>query len=236
MRLSDTYDLPDDIACGDHSPAFREFLWNWFGDTRALTMGEVDISFLDNLTPQELTVARSLIRRNLGLRYNHIIQGAAALHDVEAAPLLREMLGDEPDESRGLIIAGALWNLVRDPVFVTRLYRAKSKGSRLLIAAHLYQVLWLDDGRAVDFLIDLMDRKELRPWALPLLNELEFGRQTRSLRLAQKPHQPDDYRVLQLNPAFREKMTAAVRRWNREVKTGMTFGWWEGPAAPSGTS
>jgi hypothetical protein len=194
-------------------------------------MGELDISFLDDLTPEELAVARGLIRRNLGLRQDHIIQGAAALHDVEAVPALRGLLGTEPSESRGLIIAGALWNLIRDPVFVDRLVRAGRKGCDLLRGAHLYQVLWLDDERALDFLINLLDHKGLRGWALELLNRLELGPQRGTS--AQMPHQPDYYRGMRSNPAFRERMIAIVKKWNREKKGGRTFGWWEGPVSPS---
>lgn len=70
------------------------------------------------------------------------------------------LLEDEFDESRRLTIAGALWKLVRDPVFLEYLERAKMSG---LIAtyAHLLQVLWLDDERALDFLIDLLPQDDV---------------------------------------------------------------------------
>jgi hypothetical protein len=146
------YDVPEEIASGDHSPAFRRFLWNWFGDTWALTHGELDLSFLDELSADELQMARALIRRNikLGGNHNHIVQGSAALGDLEAVPILRQMLGAEGDQSRRLVLAGALWNLVRDPMFIECLYEAKAQGGRLLAGIHLNQVLWLDDERAVD--------------------------------------------------------------------------------------
>ena len=227
MKLSDTYDVPEEIANGDHSPAFQKFLWNWFGDTTALTHGELDLSFLEELSPDELQSARTLIRRNLerGCNYNHIVQGAAALGDTDAVPVLQSMLKTESDLSRRLVIAGTLWNLVRDPVFVECLDEARAQGGRLLAGNHLNQVLWLDDERAVDFLIDLLDNKETRNWALALLNMLEFGRPTVPVRAADLPHQAEYYRSSRQEPSFRESMTAAIRRWNRETKTGMTFGW-----------
>jgi hypothetical protein len=92
VRLSDTHDVPATVASGDHSPAFAKFLSNWFGDTTRLTHGGLDITLLNDLTHDELSVARELIRRNLHLKLSHIIQGAAALDDAEAVPILRAML------------------------------------------------------------------------------------------------------------------------------------------------
>ena len=229
MRLRDAFDIPERITAGSHSPAFEQFLWNWFGDTRAITHGELDLSFLQGLSPEEFTTARELIRRNLKLNYNHIIQGAAALHDIEAVPILRRMLDAETSGSRRLTIAGALWNLVRDPIFIACLDSAKTEreGGKLLAGAHVDQVLWLDDERAVYFLIDLLDQRdrEARTQALGLLNTLEFG--WRTVIPAGVPHGPEDYRRRRSDPVFREKMTAAVRKANRERKDGMAFGWSE---------
>lgn len=219
MRLRDSYDIPPEVSQGPHSPAFGKFLWNWFGDTGPLTHGELDLSFLNDLAPEEIAVARSLIRRNLTLGQTHIIQGAWALHDLDAVPILQRMLDAESDESRRLVIAGALWRIAKDSVFITCLDRAKE--GRLLVHLHLLQVLWLDDERAVDFLIDLLDHKDGRVGggALSLLNQLELGhfipRPVRELT-----HQPADYYKRRHDPAFRQAMTAAVRKWNREMKTG----------------
>ena len=58
LRLRDSFDVPEEIARGQHSPAFSSFLWNWFGDTSLLTHGEPDITFLKDLTPEELATAR----------------------------------------------------------------------------------------------------------------------------------------------------------------------------------
>lgn len=99
MRLRDSFDIPEEVSRGPHSPAFGKFLFNWFGDTGPLTRGELDIRFLNDLTPEELTCARQMIRRNLSLRYVHIIRGVSALRDIEAAPTLRAMIDDEPDDS-----------------------------------------------------------------------------------------------------------------------------------------
>jgi hypothetical protein len=227
LRLRDPYDVPEDVAAGPHSPAFEKFLWNWFGDTRALTHGELDLTFLDELTPEELSLARKLIRRNLRLNYTHIVEGASALHDVDAVPILREMLRGEPNMSRRLTISGALWKISRDPAFVECLLAARAGSARKPDAAgkipwrgpHLLQVLWLEDERAVDFLISLLDVKdELAQRAvLRLLNELEFGP---PMGVPPMPHTRAHYRRLRIDPAFRAQMVAAIRERNAKSKNG----------------
>jgi hypothetical protein len=221
MQLNSSYDLPANVVLGPHSPALSKFLWNWFGDPRALTRGELDLGFLNDLTPEELSLARELIRRNVKLKQNHIIEGAAALRDVEAAPALRAMLDNEADISRRLTIAGALWKIQRDPVFVDCLEQARRIQPRLFQFSHLLQILWLDDERAVDFLIDLLDERDWRVQSLTLglLNELELGR--RMVIAADKlPHQRGDYRKLQYDPDFRARMTAAIQESNRQRTNG----------------
>lgn len=42
-----------------------------------LTFGVVDRAFFDDLTPEQMKLARELLRPNLGLKYTHIIEGAA---------------------------------------------------------------------------------------------------------------------------------------------------------------
>jgi hypothetical protein len=230
MRVRDSFDVPEEILAGPMSPAFEKFLWNWFADTRALTHGELDLSFLQELTPAELATARSLIRRNLRLGMTHIIQGAAALRDLEAVPELRRLLEAQPDTSRRLVIAGALWNLIRDPVFVECLRQARDSESGLMWGPGLARVLWLDDERALDFLIDVTGSRGRYEGtaALGLLNDLEFGRPIRE-RADSLPMQRADYRRRQSDPAFRQHMTAAIRKRNRELKTGVAFGWSEVP-------
>jgi hypothetical protein len=197
--------------------------------------------------PEE--VARGPLRRNLKLKHTHTIQGASALHDVAAVPMLRAMFDEEVDESRRLTIAGALWKPVKDPIFIECLERAKANGS--LGYFGLLMLLWLDDLRAIDFLIDLLPQRdrESAPWrllrcfavrpplrpliraflahahsnqqgafALSLLNQLEFGRRVAGdgsmWRL------PSDYRRKRDDAAFRESKTAAIYRWNLEAKNG----------------
>lgn len=250
MRLSDSYDVPVEVARGPHSPAFAKFLSSWFGDTYALTRGELDLTFLEDLTAEERELAREMVRLNLELKYTHIIEGVSALHDVAAAPILRAMFNEESDESRRLTIAGVLWKLVKDPIFIECLERAKSSGS--LGYFNLLMVLWLDDARAIDFLIDVLPQedRESAPWRLlrwltfrlplrPILarvyiahahhNEAGFFalsllNQLESGRqiLADRKmwRLPSDYRMRRREADFRESMTAAIHKWNLETKNG----------------
>jgi len=180
VRLGDSYDVPEEIARGPHSPTFAKFLRNWFGDTYALTHGELDITFLNGLTPEELTTARELIRRNLKLRQVHIIEGTSALHDVDAAPMLRAMLDRETSDDWRLTIAGALWKLTKDPVFIDCLDRAKAGGGALA-RAHMNKILWLADGRAIDWLIDLLPEEDGESAFWRIMRYLSFRRPFRPL-------------------------------------------------------
>jgi hypothetical protein len=244
MWLSDSYDVPQEVVDGPHSPAFREFLLTWFGSTVRIYFGLPNLTILNALSPDEITLAQQLVRRNLKCRYIHIINATWALRDTSAAPLLRGMLKDELDESRRLTIAGALWKLVRDPVFLEYLEQAKKSG---LIATHLAQVLWLDDERALDFLIDLLrqddeDKRKvalirrrnllqhtpLRRWANHAItkhNEAQGAGPWALIALnnlefdrnvpPNEKHPPSHYRRHQLDPAFRKHMLLAIHKSNR---------------------
>jgi hypothetical protein len=123
MWLSDSYEVPQELIDNPPSPEFRRFLLNWFGSSR-VESGDM-VHSATCLVPDELTLARELMRRNLKTRYIKIINGTWILGDTEAIPLLREMFGNEPEDSRRLTIAGALWKLCKDPVFIECLNRAR---------------------------------------------------------------------------------------------------------------
>ncbi len=220
MRLRDTYNIPSEIVDSPHSKAFETFLWNWFGDPLAVSRHELDLTFLNDLKPDELRLARQLIRRNLELKQIHIIEGASALRDTESVPMLQKMVGAESDESRKLTIAGALWKLSKDPLFVELLNQAKSNPDGTLIRTHIQQILWLDDDRAIDLLIDLLDHPDWKvgTFALDLLNTLEHG--LRFPNAASLPTKSNDYRRRRDEPTFRAQMVAAVRRRNAAATNG----------------
>ena len=157
------------------SAAFQTFYRHFFVNECGLIRGEVDLSFLKDLTPQETTLAKDLIRRNLNRGYTHILQGAAALHDHEVVPQVKEMLACESNLSRRLTIAGTLWKLDKDPSFVECLYDMVQSDSNSLKEAHIDQIAWLGDERAINLLIDLLedDGSFVRYLALSRLNEIE---------------------------------------------------------------
>jgi hypothetical protein len=239
MWLSDIYDIPQDVADGPHSPAFRQFLVYWFGGVRFPFSERLMVA--TNLSPEEVALARCLIRRNLKCKHSHIISGTWVLGDLEAVPPLRTMFEQEADESRRLLISGALWKLNRDPVFIECLNRAKESGL-LAVYFHLQQVLWLNDERSIDFLIDLLPAEDRDPRgrALVRLRNLCYRTPFRRLtigmvrehnerkgaapwalsllndlekgRLVPPDEQapPSYYRERRNDPAFRKKMLDAV--------------------------
>ncbi len=222
MRLHGYYDIPESVAAGSHSETFSKFLWNWFGNTAAVARNELDVTFLRDLTPGELSLARGLVRRNLRLKHVHIIVAAGLLQDQEAAPILKSMLEGESDLSWRLAIAGSLWRIDRDPIFVRCLEEAKAMCPSLFQWVHLTQVLWLEDERSVDFLIDLLDQKDAmgRAAALRKLNQLEFER-IMGVPPKELPHQPDYYRKIRQDGVFRAHMVEAIRRRNAASTNGI---------------
>lgn len=169
MWLSSVYDVPQDVADGPHSPEFRQFLDYWFGSVRVSF--DERLTAATRLSAEEAVLARQLIRRALKSKRNHIISGTWVLGDLEALPLLRKMFDDEPDERHRLLIAGALWKLNKDPLLIECLNRAKVSGL-FSVYFHLCQILWLNDERAIDFLIDLLPETD---------QSVEHGRKLRRL-------------------------------------------------------
>jgi hypothetical protein len=249
MWLSDSYDVPQALVDDPPSPAFRQYLLNWFGSNR-VSFSEL-LRAANNLTPEETAVARQLIRRNLKCGYSHIISGTWALDDLEAVPHLRAMFDAEPDESRRLVMAGALWKLNRDPVFIECLNRAKESGL-LSVYFHLQQILWLNDERSIDFLIDLLPLEDRDPserrllrlrnlcWHTPFRgmtmrivrdHNLAKGAGSWALsllnhietgQLVPKDEQrpPSYYRERRNDPAFREMMLQAIHKSIAQVHQG----------------
>ena len=229
MRFSDSYEVPNDVLARGASPEYREFLRNWFADPRAVIDHELDLSFVRRIPADELARARELIRDNLKVGHTHIVEGAAVLGDVAAVPILRDMLNFESNPSRRLTIAGALWMLVQDPAFLSCLNESKSSVGRLFTGHHLYQILWLDDERALDFLVDLSGHNDhfVRYSVLSLLNQLESGE---PFRLPERlEHGAEFYRRRQRDDGFRRTMVASIRRWNRAHadSTSFRFEGWE---------
>lgn len=157
MWLSDSYEVPQELIDNPPSPEFRQFLLDWFGSNRVESIDRFRSATC--LAPAEMPLARELMRCNLKTRRVHIINGTWILGDRDAIPVLRTMFGNELEESRRLTIAGALWKLDQDPVLIECLNRA----SGTLLIAHLEQVLWLNDERALDFLIDRLPENDDDP-------------------------------------------------------------------------
>ncbi len=210
--FDEEYDIPDELIRG-HSPEFDRFLHHWFEDSTRLIRGERDLGFLDELTPKEREAAGQLLRRNLKLKYTHIIEGFAAIRDVSAVPLLRQMLALEKDLSRRLTIAGVLWKLCKDNAFVECLKELKACRNAILKQAHFHQILWLGDEQAIDFLIELLDDPDVHSWALMELNDLEFGERF-FVPPDELPCQSNAYRKRRYDPKFLALMVDQLRERN----------------------
>jgi hypothetical protein len=200
------YDIPS--FAGSPSPALKQFLSHWFKDSFALTRGDVDLSFVSELSDHEREYACDLLRRNLSLRYTHIIQGLGVLQDTSAVPVLSRMLTEEENLSRRLTIAGTLWRLGRDEAFFDVLAEMKASGDAILIQAHIDQVLWLADERAIDLLCEFLDHSDsfVRFLALSRLNEVEFGDTFTMQRADDLIRQPKYYRKRRYETALRRQM------------------------------
>jgi hypothetical protein len=142
------------------SAAFRAFFHHYFVDRILLLRNEVDFAFLRRLRPDEVELARRLVRANLA-RGTHFVEGAALLGDHAATAELRRMLDQERQLAGKLPIARALWCLERDPAFPELLFRlARSTDTRLKLDCVPDAVL-LGRERAIDLLFDLVgDRDE----------------------------------------------------------------------------
>jgi hypothetical protein len=210
--------LENAIQC-NRSPALAEFEWHWFQNTWALTRGEVDLSFLDQLTPSELEYARARLRAVLHLAYTHIIEGVAALRDVSSVPTLRSMLEHETNLSRKLTIAGALWKLARDESFVDCIVEMKSGHSAITKQAHFHQIMWLDDERAIDIYFELLRDPDslVRFLALKTLNELEFD-QRFMVPAKLFPCSGSDYESRREDKVLRELLATNLRNQNDSVR------------------
>lgn len=220
-RFPEEYDIPDEIVNSNHSEAFSAFLYHWFEDSWNLTRHEVELDFLERLTVEESEYAKCLLRRNLHLKYTHIIGGLALLNDTSSVEELRRMFAEEEDASIRLTIAGSLWKLAKDPVFDESLYSMTEGGNAILKQAHFDQILWLSDHRSIEMLMNLLDDDDgfVRYLALSRLNMLEFER---SFLLPEKefPHQPEYYRARARTGGFIKMMVNHLCRYRESVTNG----------------
>ena len=213
-----SYDIPYTAQPKDglHSPAYHKFYENFFVDSMGLTRHEVDLDFLEALTPQETELAKDLIRRNLKLRYVHIIEGVATLQDHDAIPELKDMLAHETDLSRKLTIAGTLWKLDKDSVFPEYLQQMAKSDNDSLRVAHIHQIAWLGDKRAINLLIDILEGGYgfARHLSLSMLNAIENKKVYIGSEL---PHSEKYYISRKDDDVFMEKLVKNLNEWYNKI-------------------
>ena len=129
------------------------------------------------------------------------------------------MVAAEPDLSRRLTIAGTLWRLARDPLFIDLLKEMKASKNATLKQAHIHQIAWIPDGRAIDLLIELLDDNDriVRSWALDMLKSIESGKRS-WIDLHQLHRDPEYYRTRRNDPALRGSMVESLIKRNAESK------------------
>ena len=91
------YNIDIDLNSSDYSKAFNEFYSAHFINSFALTRGDIDTSFFNEMTNAEKEIAKRLIRQNLKLRQTHLFTASGQLKDNEALPILYEQLNNNPD-------------------------------------------------------------------------------------------------------------------------------------------
>ena len=189
------------------SPSLRAFVQNFFENTLALSRGELDLAFLKELSPADVLQARTLVQRNLHLRYTSIIEGLGLLGDASDAQSLQDLLNTETEPSRRLTIGKALWRIRRDPQFPTLLEQMIASDDVMLKQAHIDDVLLLGDHRSIAFLTRLLDDDDpfVRHLALGTLNALEFSAHYLTPTF---PHDAEYYRTRQSDAALVQRLVS----------------------------
>jgi hypothetical protein len=108
---------------------------------------------------------------------------------------------------------------------VYRVLNSAKKSGLFAVYFHVEQVLWLNDQRTIDFLVDLLPEEDSQTffgeifrkkdrarqtgmWALSFLNRLESGR----LVVKREWHSAQHFRKRKNDPDFREMMVAAIHQ------------------------
>ena len=146
--------MPEAVDLDTASPAFRRFYHLHFVDTIPILRGDEDWGFAKALTPEELALARRLVRANLHLG-SFYGDSAAVLNDREAIPVLHDLLGRAGDISQRIAIARPLWILERSPAYASLIDEVVHGKDPALKERHIYDILLIADERALDHLFTM---------------------------------------------------------------------------------
>lgn len=157
-RSNNRMQLPivDPLDLERMSPAFRTFYHSYFIDKILVLRNELDDKWVDGLSPDELDLARRLVRANLanGQIYR---EAAALLNDRDAIPLLHAMLEGTRDLSEKIYIALPLWYLERAPAYPVLINELVHSKQSELKKRHIWEILAIGDMRAIDHLFTLAE-------------------------------------------------------------------------------
>jgi hypothetical protein len=148
--------IVDPVDLEQMSPAFRKFYHSFFVDKIIVLRNELDDEWMNGLSPDELDLARRLVRANLanGQIYR---EAAGLLNDHDAIPLLHTMLEETRGLSEKIYIALPLWYLEQAsvyPVLINKLVHSKQSE---LKKRHIWEILSLGDMRAIDHLFTMAE-------------------------------------------------------------------------------
>ena len=153
------YNIDIDLNSSDYSTAFNDFYSAHFINSFALTRGDIDTSFFNEMTNAEKEIGKRLIRQNLKLRQTHLFTAAGQLKDSEALPILYEQLNNNPDFSWQMTIGQAIWRINGDPLYPKLLKHLKDHPSDTTREAHFDQVLDLKDEQSIETYFDYFNDK-----------------------------------------------------------------------------
>ena len=168
------YKIDIDINDESFTPAFKEFYHTHFVNSWGLRRREVDTSFFTSMTEEEKNIAKRLVRQNLPLIQNHLIEAAGELQDEEVLPILYQLFESCQDFSRQLTIGRAIWKINGDVLYPELLKKLKNHPSDSLREAHFEQVTDIKDTGSLEMLFDYLDdnSKMVQRMALTELNAL----------------------------------------------------------------
>jgi hypothetical protein len=146
--------MPEPVDLDRASPAFRKFYHLHFVDWIPILRGDEDWGFARALTPDELALARRLVRANLHLNPLYG-DSAAVLNDREAIPVLHELLGRAGDISQRIAIARPLWILERSPAYSSLIDELVHGKDSVLKDRHIFDILLIADERALNHLFTM---------------------------------------------------------------------------------
>lgn len=202
-----------------YSREFRKFIFYYFIEGMYVLRQEIEVSFLDSLTPKERLLAKQLVRNNLRLDHTILYYGAKGLKDYGSVPYLIRRFATETDYGLLLEISQAIRKITDD-----NFYRQPFKSSlqdmsdtdirditisyQTLESEHLAGI---PDKQPIEILLSALDysTEYVSVAALLELNYIESNVRHRESLL---PHNAEYYKAKQGQDDFLEEMDNKLKK------------------------